>query len=147
MANGVEPCAPSNRWAPRRGKMTTRRDPPREATEAEVFRGPGSIDVVAPSAPNQDLDWRQYLDEPDSNRIGVACSGGGIRSAAYCLGALQELRRQGVLNEAEYLSCVSGGGYIAIAHEVLVSETVGHVPPGPGGGTSPNTFDSMAPYS
>lgn len=125
--------------------MTARRDPPREATPAEVFRGPGSIDVVAPSSPDPGLDWRQYLDAPDARRLGIACSGGGVRSAAYCLGALQELRHQDVLDEAEYLSCVSGGGYAAIAHEVLVSESVG----GPSGcpDSPQNPFTKMRPYA
>ncbi len=125
--------------------MTTRRDPPHESTPAEVFRGEGSIDAVAPSSPNPRLDWRQYLDEPGADRLGIACSGGGVRSAAYCLGALQELRRRGALDEAEYLSCVSGGGYITIAHEVLVSESVGELN---GCADSPrNPFTKVAPYA
>jgi hypothetical protein len=44
--------------------------------------------------------------------IGLALSGGGIRSAAVCLGVLQALYAFGVLNRIDYLSTVSGGGYI-----------------------------------
>jgi hypothetical protein len=43
---------------------------------------------------------------------GLAISGGGIRSAAFSLGALQALNQDGVLPYIDYLSTVSGGGYI-----------------------------------
>jgi uncharacterized membrane protein YgcG len=56
---------------------------------------------------------------------GICCSGGGIRSAAFSLGALQELSRQGRLEGrsadhpdrtgAQFLAGVSGGSYIASA--------------------------------
>lgn len=44
--------------------------------------------------------------------FGIALSGGGVRSATVCLGFLQILYRCGVLQQADYLSSVSGGGYI-----------------------------------
>lgn len=44
--------------------------------------------------------------------IGLALSGGGIRSATFCLGVLQSLAKQGRLGAFDYLSTVSGGGYI-----------------------------------
>jgi hypothetical protein len=44
--------------------------------------------------------------------IGLAFSGGGIRSATFNLGILQGLARRGVLKHIDYLSTVSGGGYI-----------------------------------
>ncbi len=53
--------------------------------------------------------------KPDPTRVGICCSGGGIRSAAYSLGALQRLQQDGVLQKADYLSAVSGGSYIAAA--------------------------------
>jgi hypothetical protein len=43
---------------------------------------------------------------------GLAFSGGGIRSAAFCLGAVQALDADGKLAAIDYLSTVSGGGYI-----------------------------------
>jgi hypothetical protein len=46
---------------------------------------------------------------PDS--LGLALSGGGIRSAAFCLGVLQALARRNWLRRVDYLSTVSGGGY------------------------------------
>ncbi len=42
----------------------------------------------------------------------VALSGGGIRSATFSLGALQALSRAGVLKRMDYISTVSGGGYL-----------------------------------
>lgn len=68
--------------------------------------------------------WDSYLFPPDPARMGICCSGGGIRSASFCLGGLQVLREKRVLFDAEYLSCVSGGGYITIAHALMTSETI-----------------------
>lgn len=48
---------------------------------------------------------------PPDNLMGLALSGGGIRSATFCLGAAQALSDQGVLAGFDYLSTVSGGGY------------------------------------
>jgi predicted acylesterase/phospholipase RssA len=44
--------------------------------------------------------------------IGLALSGGGIRSATFCLGVLQALSQRQRLASFDYLSTVSGGGYI-----------------------------------
>jgi len=44
--------------------------------------------------------------------IGLAFSGGGIRSATFNLGIIQGLARRGLLKHIDYLSTVSGGGYI-----------------------------------
>ena len=43
---------------------------------------------------------------------GLAFSGGGIRSATFCLGVLQALAKHDLLRRFDYLSSVSGGGYI-----------------------------------
>jgi hypothetical protein len=45
--------------------------------------------------------------------VGLALSGGGIRSATFCLGALQRLAKANVLKHFDYISSVSGGGYTA----------------------------------
>lgn len=45
-------------------------------------------------------------------KIGLAFSGGGIRSATFNLGILQWLAWAGLLTKIDYLSTVSGGGYI-----------------------------------
>jgi hypothetical protein len=49
---------------------------------------------------------------------GICFSGGGIRSATLNLGILQGLAKLGVLERFDYLSSVSGGGYI---HEWLAA--------------------------
>jgi hypothetical protein len=47
-----------------------------------------------------------------NNAIGLALSGGGIRSATFSLGAIQVLADKGFLKEIDFLSTVSGGGYV-----------------------------------
>ncbi len=44
--------------------------------------------------------------------VGLALSGGGVRSATFSLGVLQAMHRYGILKCVDYLSTVSGGGYI-----------------------------------
>jgi hypothetical protein len=55
--------------------------------------------------------------------VGIALSGGGIRSATTNLGILQALSRMGVLPLADYVSTVSGGGYIGACLSALLSIT------------------------
>ena len=50
--------------------------------------------------------------DPKKDVIGLALSGGGIRSASFNLGILQALERNGLLKYIDYLSTVSGGGFI-----------------------------------
>ena len=45
------------------------------------------------------------------DRVGVALSGGGIRSATFSLGLFQALAKNGLTRKIDYLSTVSGGGY------------------------------------
>jgi len=45
------------------------------------------------------------------NLVGVALSGGGVRSGAVSLGFLQAFYNRRILNQLDYLSTVSGGGY------------------------------------
>jgi hypothetical protein len=45
-------------------------------------------------------------------RSALCFSGGGIRSATFCLGVMQGLSHHSLLQEFDYLSTVSGGGYI-----------------------------------
>ncbi len=52
---------------------------------------------------------------------GLACSGGGVRSASFCLGVLQGLQSKNVIGHMDYLSTVSGGGYIGTALTIGMS--------------------------
>ena len=51
---------------------------------------------------------------PTGDGIGIAFSGGGIRSAAFSSGVLRRLLQKKV--PLEYISCVSGGGYTGTAY-------------------------------
>ncbi len=55
--------------------------------------------------------------------IGIALSGGGIRSATFCLGILQSFAERRLLPLAHYLSSVSGGGFVASFVHRLIKET------------------------
>jgi hypothetical protein len=44
--------------------------------------------------------------------VGLAMSGGGIRSATFSLGVVQVLARRGILKNVDVMSTVSGGGYL-----------------------------------
>jgi hypothetical protein len=49
---------------------------------------------------------------PEDSLVGLALSGGGVRSAAFNLGLLQALHEHDVLRHIDYMSTVSGGGYV-----------------------------------
>lgn len=51
-------------------------------------------------------------DDVESNLVGLALSGGALRSANFSLGFVQALQRIGLWKYVDYLSTVSGGGYI-----------------------------------
>lgn len=71
----------------------------------------GELDAKAtpenpsPQQPATETAWQGRL-------LGLSFSGGGIRSATFNLGVLQALARCGVLRYVDYLSTVSGGGYV-----------------------------------
>jgi hypothetical protein len=89
---------------------------------------------------------REHAEGPgrDSAPLTALCiSGGGIRSATFGLGAIQGLADQGVLADFDYLSTVSGGGYIGGwltswkqraggLEKILPKLRTGVPPPGPG---------------
>jgi Patatin-like phospholipase len=64
--------------------------------------------------PNPKLNPYRWMH--DSKVTGLCFSGGGIRSATFNLGILQGLAQCNLLHRFDYLSTVSGGGYI---HEWL----------------------------
>jgi hypothetical protein len=51
-------------------------------------------------------------------------SGGGIRSATFNLGLIQLLNKVGLLKKVDYLSTVSGGGYIGGCFTSLMSSEI-----------------------
>ena len=55
--------------------------------------------------------------------VGIALSGGGIGSATFSLGILQKFARSGILKLVDYMSTVSGGGYVGSCLSSLMSVT------------------------
>jgi len=64
-----------------------------------------------PPRTNASADDPSTLEPSDA--IGLALSGGGVRSAAFNLGVVQALHRFGIFRYCDYLSSVSGGSYVA----------------------------------
>jgi len=60
----------------------------------------------------KELRTRPVAAPVGNDRVGIAFSGGGIRSATFGLGVLEALKQRGLLKTLHYLSTVSGGGYI-----------------------------------
>jgi hypothetical protein len=87
-----------------------------EHAEIERRRDRPVVDVVAQQdAIRSKSNDGRYAGTGIYDTIGLALSGGGIRSAAFCTGAMQALDLHGVLRKTDYISSVSGGGYAAVA--------------------------------
>ncbi len=77
----------------------------------------GAIRDVSPLPDTED----RLRAEADRLQLSALClSGGGVRSASFCLGVLQTLARAGLLKQFDYLSTVSGGGYIGSFLQLLI---------------------------
>jgi hypothetical protein len=85
-----------------------RRNEPRD----ELKRPPLDVTATGPGAPVLDV-------------VGLTLSGGGIRSASFSLGVLQALDQHDVLPRLDYLSTVSGGGYIGTSLSATMNKTGG----------------------
>lgn len=63
--------------------------------------------------PNPAPELANVLSSMFDYRLSAIClSGGGIRSATFALGLIQALAKRRILSKFDYLSTVSGGGYI-----------------------------------
>jgi hypothetical protein len=94
----------------------------RSDTQAQTRNksGPGTIGA------DQDGEWA------------ICCSGGGIRSASYCLGALQGLQSpeaNGLFGKVRHILSVSGGSYIAASRALVARDLTSNDPPAYGPGT------------
>ena len=103
-------------WRWQRRRFDTYELPPR--------RGPTEFHRVLA----RELEYihrHRHPDQPDSmtqrSLVGLALSGGGIRSATTNLGILQALSRMEILPLVDYMSTVSGGGYIGTCLSALLS--------------------------
>ena len=81
----------------------------------------GAKDVVAAE---MELINKRYGNEIKETKdlAGLALSGGGIRSASFSLGIMQALAYKNWLSKIDYLSTVSGGGYIGTSLTWLLSK-------------------------
>jgi hypothetical protein len=78
----------------------------RQVLEAEL----DALDKPPGSVPS---DWPSAVHRAHAARPAALCiSGGGIRSATFALGVIQGLAARRALGAFDYLSTVSGGGYV-----------------------------------
>jgi len=83
----------------------------REIGKAREKRG--AWDQAPPAGDDKESRFSDVAAKLHSAKLAALClSGGGIRSATFNLGVLQGLAKTGALREIDYLSTVSGGGYI-----------------------------------
>ena len=86
--------------------------------EYRALYGVDPLDAAAPAGRTLATPDRRAAARALHRRIhergpsALCLSGGGIRSATFALGVLQGLANVGVLGKLDYLSTVSGGGYI-----------------------------------
>jgi predicted acylesterase/phospholipase RssA len=130
----------SRRVAVARGMLAERRGHGRRSVDMP----PGEIEVrvterlTKSGAGDQPIaDERQHkVPQPTEghNLTGLALSGGGIRSASFCLGVLQAIDaltkedEPQVIDQIDYLSTVSGGGYIGTSLVTGLMQATGRFP-------------------
>jgi len=94
--------------------------------------------------------WAQGFASPSGRAegmTGVCVSGGGIRSATVALGALHALREEGVLDKAEYLVSVSGGGYTVGGLQLAMTTAAKRIPSVTAPCSQATARDAFAPGS
>jgi hypothetical protein len=86
----------------------------RETLEAEKITAPWETPISVEDAALQEIadQKTQRAKALEMHLTGLAISGGGIRSATFALGVLQGLAELDLLRRFDYISTVSGGGYI-----------------------------------
>lgn len=84
-----------------------------ELEELGKRRGEALSAAAGRPAPAAKATEKELIQEAHRFRaLGLALSGGGIRSATFNLGIVQGLAKHGLLPHIDYLSTVSGGGYV-----------------------------------
>ena len=79
-------------------------------------REPGKDPVTLP---HEQADVTAENGTAAEEKWAICCSGGGVRSAAYSLGALQSMQQDGLLKQARWILGVSGGSYIAASRALV----------------------------
>jgi hypothetical protein len=110
---------------------------PGDAGRAAPAAAAGPAPVSAADIKASEVEWVQRrrdhyarLGGPaarprETDAVGLALSGGGIRSATFSLGVLMALARRNILPQVDYLSTVSGGGYLGAFLTTFLSTSVG----------------------
>ncbi|MHA3771706.1 GMC oxidoreductase [Verrucomicrobiota bacterium sgz303538] len=84
----------------------------REMEAAALIARRSKIRSVPAAAGKEVLDEVPQTGPWPDDTTGLALSGGGVRSATLNLGILQALAKQHLLRRVDFLSTVSGGGYV-----------------------------------
>ena len=92
--------------------MSARRASCRRATEEDDINDPNDRNT-GPLDLDADLEAERKAGcRPPGESLGLAFSGGGIPGATFNLGVIRALAEQRLLRRFDYLSTISGGGYI-----------------------------------
>src|SRR6266436_2047036 len=91
-------------------RRTPSEEPDISLTFAQVF--PLEVERIRSSRAGRQVTVEREGRPTDQDLIGLAFSGGGIRSATFNLGVIEALAGRKLLRCLDYLSTVSGGGYI-----------------------------------
>lgn len=100
--------------------FTRRRDPFPPTTELSSPRRGAPTGDSASAQDRALVEPAKSVGVSDS-RVGICLGGGGIRSAAFCVGALSQFEREGLLQSgsraaaARHIAAVSGGAWAATA--------------------------------
>jgi len=104
-------------------KIAERRVKAAREFEATVTAKDASEDKSSEGLTESQEKYKELLALPPETRpsVGLAFSGGGIRSATFNLGLVQGLAKYGFLPWFDYLTSVSGGGLTAACMTTLLS--------------------------
>ena len=89
------------------------------------IKDPTEADLSEKSSNKNEEENHEILSpSTEHNLAGLCLSGGGIRSATFNLGFIQALYRYNILHRVDYLSTVSGGGYIGSCLTSLLNSDI-----------------------
>ncbi len=100
---------------------------------SDIFCHPVSLKTVIEQEREYIKQRRYYALKPfappetdlgSENTVGLALSGGGMRSAMFNLGVVQALAKYGFLPWVDYMTTVSGGGYFGSCMTSLLSTRI-----------------------
>ena len=85
---------------------------------------PAELEEIKKRRDRIGIDSEQIGSAPSTANelVGLAISGGGIRSSTFSLGVVQGLASQGLLKGVDYMSTVSGGGYTGSCMSSLLND-------------------------